>query len=74
MDGERPSILFSSDKRLLNTLAANLSIRVLGEQDMQAAYDRAGKFLREQGNVLAEKHGWSSVHGLTVSVTNPLPA
>lgn len=70
MNQGNPSVRFSSDKSLLNTWAANLSISTLSEQDMQAAYDRSGKFLREQGNMLVDQHGWSSVHSLTVRVTH----
>lgn len=65
-----PSVKFSLDKSLLNTWATNLSISALSEQDMQAAYDRSGKFLREQGNMLVDQHGWSPVHSLTVRATH----
>ncbi|KAF7969097.1 hypothetical protein HWV62_28354 [Athelia sp. TMB] len=58
MKPETPSVLFSSDKSMINERTAKLGIQQLGEQDMQAAYSRAGTFLRDQCNALVTQHGW----------------
>jgi hypothetical protein len=59
MGGAGPYVEFNPSYRS-SSLADHTGLCDLSEDELEAAYARAGSFLREKGNELVDGHQWSA--------------
>ena len=58
MGGEGPYVRFSSSRS--TSWADHTGLAQLSDEELEAAYSRAGDFLKERKKELTDEHGWSA--------------